>query len=227
MEKNKIGILNEMSLHAAVKQIYAKDQENTEKPIDGFYVDIISGKQIIEIQTGYFYSIRKKLLTLLDKYKVKLVYPLIIKKYIITLDADRKTILYKRKSPKKQSLIDIVDEVLYIPALIKNPNFTLEVLLISAEEIRCKDGKGSWRRKGVSIVDYVLKEIHNKVLFSRVSDFKRLLPPEIEQPFTNSMLAQSLNISTGKAIKLSYCLKYMNLIKIYQKKGNTQFFVVT
>ena len=112
MGKNKIGILNETSLHAAIKKFYAKGNKGIEKQIDGFYVDIISGKQIIEIQTGYFYSIRKKLLALLKKYKVKLVYPLIVKKYIIVLDKAGEKILYQRKSPKTQSLIDIVDALL-------------------------------------------------------------------------------------------------------------------
>ena len=39
------------------------------------------------------------------------------------------------------------------PHLIGDPNFTLEVLLVDLEQLRCADGHRSWRRRGDTIVD--------------------------------------------------------------------------
>jgi hypothetical protein len=65
----------------------------------------------------------------------------------------------RRKSPRRGKLEDLFLELVRIPHLINHPNLTLEVLLIREEEIRHADGKGSWRRRGVSIIDHRLLEI--------------------------------------------------------------------
>ena len=48
---NTIGTLNEKSLHAALKEWYAKPEDLIEVPVDGFTVDIVRGDLLIEIQT--------------------------------------------------------------------------------------------------------------------------------------------------------------------------------
>jgi hypothetical protein len=59
-----IGVLNEKPLHAALKQWYAQPGDGLEVTVDGFVIDIVRGHQLIEIQTGHFAAIKKKLSTL-------------------------------------------------------------------------------------------------------------------------------------------------------------------
>ena len=69
--------------------------------MDGFHIDIVRGKLLIEIQTTNFSSIKSKLNTLTKKHPVQLVYPIAQEKLIGRLAADGITQLGRRKSPKK------------------------------------------------------------------------------------------------------------------------------
>jgi len=99
--------------------------------------------------------------------------------------ADGKTILLRRKSPKKGRLEDLFSKLVYIPTLVKSRNFSLEVLLIHCEETLINDGQGSWRRKGWSIYDRRLLDIVSRVVFSSPSDFHALLPATLSKIFTS------------------------------------------
>ncbi len=65
-----------------------------------------------------------------------------------------------------------------IPLLIGEPNLTLEAAFVAEEEIRCRDGQGSWRRRGVSIVDRRLCAVVERRQFSaKGGDYLAVLPP--------------------------------------------------
>jgi len=76
-------------------------------------------------------------------------------------------------------LIDLFDELVRISHLVKEENFELNVLMVEEEEIRCNDGHGRWRRRGVSIKNHHLKNVVDSVLFKGVVFcFSRFLPLE-------------------------------------------------
>jgi len=118
----------------------------------------------------------------------------------------------------------LFDELIRIPDLMGSDNFILEILMTKEEEIRCKDGKGSWRRKGISIKDRKLLEVVEKVTFREEKDFSRFLPEELPENFTNKNLAKVLAITVFKARKISYCLKKMRVIKEIGKIKNELIF---
>jgi hypothetical protein len=184
-------------------------------------IDIIRKRLFIEIQTRNFSAIKKKLITIIEKKKVRLVYPVALEKQIITLDKDSSTVLSKRKSPKKGRYTDLFDELIRIPELINHKNFELEVLLIRAEEIRCADGKGSWRRKKISIKDRKLVEVLETRLFKKAADFKIFLPKTLDREFTNKDLGAVLSIPSYKANRITYCLKNMGVITAIGKQGRS------
>jgi hypothetical protein len=99
-------------------------------------------------------------------------------------------------------------------------NFSLEVILIKEEEIRRKDGKGSWRRRGWSIVDRRLIEVVDRRLYEKPSDFLQFIPIELDKPFTNTDLIESLGIQRRIAQRMTYCLRRMGVINMVGKKGN-------
>jgi len=70
-----IGLLNEKSLHSALKHWYAKPGDLLEFALDGYVVDILRGNHVIEIQTGNFCSIKRKMRDLSCRYRVTLIYP--------------------------------------------------------------------------------------------------------------------------------------------------------
>lgn len=224
---NGIGTLNESTLHDEIKQLYLSDQFTSEVLYQGYYIDLYSESRLIEIQTQGFSSIRKKLEVLLKSRKVTLVYPLIVEKTIRVLNKTGKKILYERRSPKRGTLLHVCDEIMYIPSLLKHRNLIFEVLLVDVVEIRIDDGRGSWRRKGVSIVDRRLTNIHRKRhIFKKPSDFRAFLPPGITGEFSSRLLRQEYGVSIRSVNKLLYVLSHIGAITFMRFEGNLKIYAL-
>ena len=212
-------MLNEKPLHAAIKSWYAKPNDKVEVDLYGYVVDILRDDLIIEIQTKSFSKICKKLATLSDKHPIRLVYPIPMEKWIIKVDRNRKKQLSRRKSPKRRGYEDLFYELVSIPALLKKPNFALEVLLIQEEEIRIHDPHQAWRRGGWVTHERRLLEVVEKRRFSHPKDFANFIPPSIHGEFTTPELAAGLQVSNRLAGKIAYCLREMGAIVAVGKRG--------
>lgn len=223
-EYRGINIQNEGILHSQIKQWYAEEKDRFEVKVGRYIVDIVRDKQLIEIQTSNFSSIRNKIKNLIIDYPVRLVYPICEEKWIVTVGKDG-DFINRRKSPKKGKLVDLFNELIRCPKMINEDKFSLEILMIKAEEIRCYDGKGSWRRKGLSIQNRILLDVTKSVVFRVKEDFISFLPDNLPQPFTNKTLSKYLDISTHQATRITYCLKKIELIKEVGKQGNTILYV--
>jgi hypothetical protein len=136
--KHLIGTLGESSLHSVLKDWYAQPGDLLEAQVDGFHIDIIRHDRLIEIQTANFSSQKRKLNTLIEKHPLRLVFPIAQEKWIVRLAADGVTQLGRRKSPKRGNIFQLFRELVSIPDLTRHPNFSLEVLLIQEEEVRCE-----------------------------------------------------------------------------------------
>ncbi len=221
----RLKLMNEYSLHSALKNWYSLPGDRFEVKIDNFIVDIVRAPLLIEIQTKNFSAIRKKLTKLLERHEVRLVYPIPLQKWIVHV-TESGEIVRKRKSPKKGRLVDLFDELVRTPTLVKEENFSLEVLMIEEEEVRCNDGKGSWRRRGVSIKDRRLLKVDDRTLFRNEKDFLRFLPTDLSNPFTNRKLAKLNGISIHLARKITYCFRKMGAITTVGKRGKELIFEV-
>jgi hypothetical protein len=142
-----IGLLNEKPLHASLKQWYARPGDQFEVPVDGFVIDLVRDDLLIEIQTRNFFSIKSKLTKLTRSHQVRLIYPIVQEIWIVRSSADGRGSM-RRKSPKRGRIEDLFWELVSIPQLLSNPNFSLEVLMIRQEEVRRYEKKRRWRRKG-------------------------------------------------------------------------------
>ncbi len=223
LENAGININNEKSLHSSIKEWYAVPGDRLEVKVDKYIIDLVREDSLIEIQTRNFSAIGNKLRELVKYNKVMLVHPIAIEKYIVIIEGSEQ-IISRRKSPKKGKLTDLFDELVRIPDLMAEDNFILEILMTKEEEIRCKDGKGSWRRKGISIVDRKLIEVTEKITFTEEKDFLRFLPEELPEKFTNKELAKTLKITVFKARKITYCFRKMKIIKEVGKVKNELIF---
>jgi hypothetical protein len=210
--------MNEHALHSDIKKVYSLPGDLFEVKLDNYIVDILRGDLVIEVQTKNFSALRKKLQALIETHQVRLVYPLPEKKWITYVTKDGK-VVNQRKSAKKGKLTDLFRELVRIPELPGKDNFSLEVLFIHEEEIRCNDGKGSWRRRGVSIKERRLIAVNNRVLFQNKSDYLKILPKNLNTVFTNKEFAESAKIPIGTARQITYCLRKSSFIQIAEKKG--------
>jgi len=118
-------------------------------------------------------------------------------------------------------------ELVRVPELIKEVNFSLEVLLIDEEEIRIDDGRGNWRRRGASIKDRTLISVNTRILFENSIDFLKLLPEELHVTFTNKELARSKKVSVRTAQQITYCFRRSGMIRVIEKRGKELVFQKT
>lgn len=218
-DNNNINILGESSLHAALKNWYAQPGDLIETPVDGHIIDIKRADLMIEIQYRNFSAIKKKLVKLLEDHRVRVVHPIAEVKWITRLSEEGGATLSRRRSPKKGRPEHIFVELVHIPELVKHPNFSVELILIEQEEFRTNDGKGSWRRRGWSIIDHKLINIRDRLQLETTDAYRNFIPQNIHQPFTTGELSDTLAIPMNLAQRMVYCLRKMDLVEVVGKQG--------
>jgi hypothetical protein len=190
--------MTEYSLHSEIKEWYRGSGDGLEVKVEDFIVDVLRGKLLIEIQTQNFSAVKKKLTKLLLNNQVRLVYPVAKSKWIVHVSKSGEFVR-RRKSPKKGKVIDVFHELVHIPRLVGNRNFSLEVLLI----------------------------VFDRIVFRDIHDFREFLPKELHRTFTNKVVASKLGISIRLAQKITYCLRKMGAILVVGKKRNELLFQVS
>ena len=218
-----IGTLQENSLHADLKKWMAQPGDRFEVQMDGYYIDIVRGELLIEIQTRNFAAIKHKLARLVETHPLRLVYPIPLEKWIVRQGEDGLPIS-RRKSPRRGRLEHVFLELVRIPQLIAQPDFTIQVVFVREEEIQVDDGKGSWRRGGRSIFDRRLIEVLDTVTFNQPADFHRLLPAGLPEIFSARELAAAMGGPLRLAQKMAYCLRQMETIIPAGKRGQANLY---
>ena len=215
--------MGQTSLHESIKQWYSKPVDHLESWVDGYLIDIVRGKLLIEVQTGNFSSIKGKIRDLLRNHDVRIVHPVVVNKWIIRLDAHGEK-ASQRKSPRKGRLENMFLQLVYMPNIWRSPNLSLEVLLIDVEEVLIDDGKGSWRRKYWSVQDKRLVTISDRELFRRPKDFLRFLSDNLPNKFTTNHIAETSGINLNIARKMAYTLRKMGIIEDIGKRGRATLY---
>ncbi len=217
---NKINTLNEKHLHASLKQWYLEPGDEVEVLVDGYLIDIVRGSLLIEIQTRNFSALKRKLKRLSALHEVRLVYPVAAQKWLVKMAADGKKKLGRRKSPKHCCIEHVFTELIRFPALMTNPNFSLEVIVVHEEEVRLYKGKRSYRNKGWRTLERRLLEVVERRLFETPSDLADLIPSDVAEPFSTADLAEKTGQPTQLCRQMAYCLRLMDEIEVVGKKGN-------
>jgi len=222
-----IGTRNESSLHRALKFQYTGDDGETEKTAGQFVADgRRADGEFIEVQTGSFAPLKKKVIELAAINKVRIIHPVAVKKMIEVYKPGKKgVLLYRRKSPVTGTYWKIFDALVYAPTLPLIRRVTIEIVLVDITEKRVKDGKGSWRRKGISIKDKALTERHESILLKKPADYLKFVPFKKKEEFTSSSLAQSAGINKWTAQKALYVLTKLEVVKRTGKQGNSWKYV--
>ena len=221
LASSRISTLNEKALHAALKAWYACPGDRFEVEVDEYLVDIVRGDTLIEIQTGNFTSMKRKLLKLVPRHRVRLVHPIPREKWIVRLEKDSDSVLGRRRSPRRGSVEMVFDELVGIPTLIADENFSLEVLVTQEEEVRRKNGiHRAWRRKGWVVEERRLLDVLDRHVFQTPDDLVALVPQDIDNPFTTADLADALGIDRALAQRMAYCLRKMEAIRTIGKCRN-------
>lgn len=211
-----IGTLNEGSLHAALKRLYAKPGDVFEVPRDRFIIDIVRDEdlpteQLIEIQTGSFGALGNKLDRLLSNHNILLVYPIAVS--TILERADRSG----RRSPKRGSIYQLFDQLVSLPTMLDHPNLELDVVLHTEIKKQVHDPSLRRRRGGYRTVDRHLVDVVETRRFRTIDDVAALAPSDLPQEFTTADIAGRSDMSRDAAQKLCYCLRSAGVYQVVKR----------
>jgi hypothetical protein len=216
---SSIGTEKESCLHRSLKFRYSGEDGETEV-LTGTYVcdGRTNSGELIEVQTGSFSPLKEKAEDLCKKNKVRIVHPIIHQKYIELYETDGQ-LRHRKKSPRKGSIWDVFNSLVYAPELPLLKKLTIELAIVDVIEKRINDGTGSWRRKGVRIADRSVSAWRESVILKRLKDYCQFIPFKKKERFTVRDLTEKAGINMHLARKTLYVLAKMNIIKRVGKQG--------
>jgi hypothetical protein len=214
-----IGTLNEGALHAQLKDWYRRPGDRLEQLVDGFVVDLVRSSLLVEIQTGSFAPLRRKLERLTQGHRVRLVAPVPLVRTIVRL-SDEGELLSTRRSPRRGRVEDIFNRLVSIPALLCDPQFELELLLTHQDELRVHRHGKAFRRRGWVVAGRRLVSVEDRVPVTCPEDAARLLPRNLPTLFDTAQLADAAAIERRLAQQITYCLRAMGVLHTAGKRGN-------
>jgi hypothetical protein len=214
----------ETSLHRQLKALYAGDDGSQEVVCEGYRIDAVRGGELIEIQHGSLAAIRDKIRRLLKGHRVRIVKPIVANKLLVKLDKRGGAELDRRRSPKRGTLLNVFDELVYFTRIFPHEQLTLEVVLVDVEERRYP-GRGKRRRrrrdgKDFQIEDQRLMGIVASQSFATAADLRKLLPRRMPRQFHTAHRAERLKTPRWTAQRIAYCLREMGAVEIVGKEGN-------
>ena len=196
--------------------------------MDGYRIDAVVGRRLIEIQHGSLAAIRTKIARLVEQHRVLVVKPIVANKLIIKQSATDGPIVSRRASPKRGKLLDIFDELVYFTRVFPHPRLTIEVVLVDIEEYR-HPGHGRrrrWRRDDHVVADQQLITIGESLRLRRANDLLRIIPSGLAPQFHSGHLAEHLSTGRHVAQRVAYCLREMKAVKTIGKQGNAWLYRV-
>lgn len=215
---HNIGTQSEGSLHSALKLHVSQPGDQFEVPIGGFVVDVVRGDTLIEIQTGGFASMGRKLDHLLADYHVHIVHPIAVGSWIERRD------MPTRKSPKRGNLHDVFGELVSVPTILDHPNLTLEVFLVEVDVVKVADPAMRRRRGGWRTVDRRLRRLVSQHGFRTTADLLALLPDGLPETFTTLDVAVQGKLPRRTAQQMAYVLRANELIaEVGRDKAGAHF----
>lgn len=215
----RIGELSEGPLHAALKQMLAGPGDRVEVPVEGFVVDVLRADgELVEVQTGAFAGLARKLDVLLDRHRVRVVHPVAAERRIVRVDVHGE-VLSARRSPRRGTAIDLFDKLVTFPSLLTHPNLTLEVLLLREDHVRAASPvttRGRTRDPG----ERRLVAILGRHEIRDVGDLLAMLPDLPDGPFSTRELAAVLGCRTVLAQRTAYCLREAGVLEPAGRRGH-------
>lgn len=217
-----IGELGEGPLHAALKRELAGPEDRLEVPLGRWVIDLVRADgELVEIQTGTFAALGPKLDDLLDRYRMRIVFPVPGVRRIVRIDGGGE-VLSERLSPKAGRAVDVFDRLVSLPTLIEHPNLALEVVVCREDHVRgvepVRTRRGRMRDPGVRH----LVGIESRVVVSDAPGLLKLLPAQLPQgEFTTAQLAFAYSVTRPLAAKIAYCLHLAELVEPAGRAGRS------
>lgn len=214
-----IGTLGERTLHAALKYCYEPDDRFHETPAAGFVADILRADGAIEIQTGGFYPLAKKLPALLQLGPVKVVHPLAAQKRIVWVEPETGEISAPRKSPRPDRASDVLAELFWLRDLLEQPGLQFELPLLAIDEYKLRNGFGEQRKTRATRCERIPAGWLGCIRLGCPRDYAALLPEALPAVFTAAEFSKALCLRGRRA---SAALRVLQTVGAVRRTGEVR-----
>lgn len=158
----------------------------------------------------------------MKKYKVILVYPIVITKWIFWINKETGEILKKRKSPKKEKIYQIFPELYKIKEHLLNSNLQLHIILIDLDEYRIVSSQNE--KEKIIKYDKIPKTLIDEIDICKRLDYQKFLSDQLKSPFTSLDYSRELKIPKNTSSIMLNILNYLKIVKRIGKKGNSYLY---
>lgn len=213
-----IGTLGERSLHAALKEYFRGDGDETEVPVGRFVADIRGPGGITEVQTRDFNRLRGKLEHFLPLGPVTVVYPIPALKWLVWLGEDGSA-TPRRKSPKQAQACEVLPELSKIKPWLGHENLRLCLVFLEVEEYRLQNGWGNNGKRGSTRYERLPLALLGELWVQSLSDYQQLLPAGLPEEFTAKEFAKAGKLAPKKASFALGTLREAGTIRQVGKRG--------
>ncbi len=244
-----IGTYKEKRLHAVLKDFYCPEGAQqevkltdqylvgahaeltdaaTRRAADRYVADIMTDDaHIIEIQTGGFYPLIKKLHFYLcaTNCRVTVVHPVAHVKWLRWMDEGTGELTERRRSPRRGRVRDIAKELYWLAPYLAEPRLTLCIPLIELEETRLLNGWGKNGKRGSTRYDRFPLALCDEVVLSTPADYAAVfLPPDdaLPSPFTAAQYAKATGIRGKATYSMLHILSDLGYLIPAEKQGRAQ-----
>lgn len=223
-QTNEIGTLSERRLHSVLKFYYESNQNLHEIKVGRFFADIVTGKQIIEIQTGDLGRLGKKLDVFLKEHNVTVVHPMAKNCVITRIDPKTGEALSRRKSPVHADIYSAVPQLYRIRPYLSSPSLAIRLVFLSVEEYRTPKCSKRGSRKGSVRLERFPEELHYEIDLSVPEDYKIFLPKELPEVFTSSDIKRLTRCKDAATLML--ILTTVGVVERIGKRGNAYVYKI-
>ena len=210
-----IGRLGEKIVHASLKLFYDSDRTHHEVKYEGFVADILNDSGIVEIQTGSFTPLKRKLEAFLPRSPVTVVHPIPRQTTVIWIYPVSGEFSAPRKSPKRENVCGVFRQLVSILPYLESDNLTVALLFLDVEEYRMLHPKYGKRRS--TRYERVPTALGEEILLKTPDDYAALLPDALPEEFTAqvfSKLAKVRGMALSAALKVLLTLGVLSREKV-------------
>jgi hypothetical protein len=208
----------ETTLHRQLKALYGIDDAEREVRLGSYRIDAVVDELLIEVQVASLSAIRRKIADLVQRHRVLVVKPVVIRSYIVRQSAFG-SLLGSRYSPTVHDPRELFEDFVHFAKVFPHPNLSLEILLIEQEEHRIP--RRAWRRgRNYRVTDRKLRSVIERHRIDTQADLCRYLPEQLPESFTTADLARCAPMPRWLAQKMAYVLRCTGAVKVAGKQRN-------
>ena len=221
---NGFGTLAEKRLHAVIKKYLCENEQLHEVGVAGtrFVSDVRIGNEVLEVQTGSFFPMKKKIAYYLENtdLTVTVVHPIAVTRWMSWVDPVT-TELSPRRKVRSETPQELLPELYYLSEHLQHPRLRFQLLLLEVQDFRVLNGWSKDRKKGSNRYERMPLALLGEQSFSKPSDFEILLPQALPAHFTVKDFSALSKLRGRKAYSAVHALAALGLIEQAEPIGRS------